>query len=80
MDKKIKIIWTLRIILLIMLIGFWFIFSSATKTNCEVCSFEVGEEELNIDEFFSMYHGECLVKYTSITDKDITRMLESYSG
>lgn len=80
MDKKIKIIWILRIILLIMLAAFWFIFSSATKTNCEVCSFEIGEEEYNIDKFFSMYHGECLVKNTFITDAKVIEMLKNQSG
>lgn len=66
MNKKIKTIWILRIIILVCLIGFWVVFETTSKTNCEVCSFEVKDKELSAEEFFNLYHDECIDKGFSL--------------
>ena len=71
MNKKIKIIWILRIILLAILIIFYFVFNSTTKTNCEAGSFEIEGKEYSTEEFFDLYHSHCLVKRKYISDIDI---------
>lgn len=55
------IIWILRIILFVCLIIFWITFETTAKTNCEACSFEINNESLSAEEFFQLYHNECIV-------------------
>lgn len=66
MDKETKVIFTLRMVILILLISFFIIFNRTAKTDCETCSFEVEGEEYNADGFFNMYANKCLVKQTGL--------------
>lgn len=62
MDKQTKIIFVLRLIILVLLIAFFIIFNTIAKTDCESCSFEIDGEDYSSEEFFNMYADKCLVK------------------
>ncbi len=61
MEKGMKIIFGLRIILLCSLIIFLIIFITTIKTDCQSCSFEVEEEDVSANDFFQKYYDRCLV-------------------
>ena len=66
MDKQTKIIFGLRLILLVLLIAFLITFNRTAKTDCESCSFEIDEEDYSSEEFFNMYADRCLVKFNPL--------------
>ena len=68
MNKETKIIFILRIIILVLLISFFIIFNRTGKTNCQACSFEIKGEEYNAEGFFNMYADKCLVKQSSLKE------------
>ena len=59
MDRKEKIIFILRIILLILLISFFIIFIRTDKTNCEVCSFDIDGKQMSAIDFYNEYSSMC---------------------
>ena len=62
MDNKTKVIFILREIMLILLIVFFFVFNTTTKTHCGDCLFMIDEEGYSAVEFFDMYIDKCFVK------------------
>ena len=56
MEKENKIIFGLRIILLLSLIIFLIIFITTIKTDCQSCSFEVEDEVISASDFFQKYY------------------------
>ena len=77
MEKEIKIIFGLRIILLCSLIIFLIIFITSIKTDCQDCSFEVEEETISASSFFQKYYDRCLVSRDPlITTPNISSFFE----
>jgi len=74
MDNKTKIIFLLRIILLVFLIYFLFIFNTSIKTDCEACSFNIKGKEYSALEFYNIYYDKCLVK-TKLNDLNLDNIL-----
>lgn len=72
MNNKTKLIFTLRMIILALLVYFLFIFNLTPKTDCEVCSFEIGEEEYSDEEFFNIYVDRCLAKPKVLGDFNLS--------
>ena len=61
MNKQDKIIFGLRTVLLCMLVIFLILFITSIKTNCQACSFEVGDKNISAEDFFQKYYDKCLV-------------------
>jgi len=66
MDKELKIMFLLKVLLLICLGIFFFVFITSVKTNCQACSFEIDNKLISVEEFFQLYHGKCLTNFRSL--------------
>lgn len=65
MEKELKIIWILKIIILVLLITFLIEFNYFPKTDCEDCKFIVREKEKDIYGFLNLYFKKCIDPYKS---------------
>lgn len=59
MDK----ILILRIIMLISLIILLTTFNLVAKNDCQKCEFEIDGEQINAEEFMSIYFNKCIYPY-----------------
>lgn len=62
MNKEDKIIFILRLTILVLLVLFLIVFNKSIKTDCQDCLFEIDGELYDSQEFFNMYVDRCLSK------------------
>lgn len=63
MDRRSKLILSLRLIILALLIIFLISFEYTPKNNCEACKFNIEDKQVSIDKFMRLYYEKCVYPF-----------------